>query len=105
MGMDYEALLGYGYILSDKDIDRVEELASDEDLGDFFTYIDTPWYTNNSGFFGLELACTENYKAIPLSIDEFVDEEKWQRCFKAYCHVFPDKEDYVPKFYLIHRTW
>jgi hypothetical protein len=104
--MDYEALLGYGYILSEEDVNRLEELASDEELDDFFTYIDDNWCGPETiGFFGLQLAVTETNKRIPLDLGELVNEAKWQKCFRTYCRVFPDKEDYVPKFYLIHRTW
>lgn len=102
MSVDYRAIYGYGYIVTDAELQSLSAEDYDEFIdSEYHTCVDG-YQDNSYHFFGLNLRETEpgEVNILPV-VDDYIHED-FKKMNKAFKKFFPEKKIRL-RHYLIHQ--
>lgn len=105
MSVDYRAIYGYGFCVSDDMIIEMDEDKYDEFLNSEFTYRVDSWRDGSEYFFGLNLCSAEPGYIFALPIVDNYAHEDFVLMMKEFKKFFPDQDTMRVKHYLINQVW
>lgn len=105
MSVDYRAIYGYGFCVSNKEVATLSDKLYDEFVDSIFTHRTDYIYGETEYFFGLSLCSAEpGYMFALPAVDNYAHED-FMQMMKEFKHFFPQRKTSEIKHYLINQVW
>lgn len=103
MSVEYRAIYGLGYVITQEEIENIPDNIRDELYDSDFIY---PLEDGgNEYFFGICLNQVDPGRMTIIPVVDNYDQEKYKRMMLEFKHFFPNREAIYLRHYLINQVW
>ena len=104
MSVDYRAIYGYGFHISNEEVDALPEELHDDFIDSIYTICTDCIYENVGYFFGLNLCTAEPSYMFALPAVDNYDHKDFIAMIKEFKKYFPHRDAMKIKHYLINQV-
>lgn len=105
MSVDYQAIYGYGFCVSDEEVNTLPKELYDDFIDSIYTIWTDYTHENVEYFFGLKLCSAEPGYMFALPVVDNYTHTDFLKMIHEFKKYFPHRNPMEIKHYLINRVW